>query len=310
MVPLIVHADARSLRIAWAVTLSLAGAGCATAAPGGSASPASHAPSETAVASGSASPLPDEAPPAASSGGPAWLGVELARPAPGEAGVLVKDVMNGSPAEASGLMPGDRILRIGAEEVQSPKDVVRIVSLRHGGDRVGVAFVRGGADRLLPVLLAERPSEEDLLKLSLGDGMAPAWRPLASVRGSVPSSLAELRGRVVVIDFWASWCVPCRMTVPRLNAWHDRYGAQGLTIVGVTMDSPEVALEAAVEMGIAYPVASDPDGETTRLYKAFALPTLFVIDKSGKIRVASIGYSTAGLNKTERLLAELLADGH
>jgi alkyl hydroperoxide reductase subunit AhpC len=75
------------------------------------------------------------------------------------------------------------------------------------------------------------------------------------------------------------------------------------------MDSPEVALQASLEMGISYPVLSDPDGETTRVYKAFALPTMFVIDKSGKIRVASVGYSSAGLDKTERLLSELLADG-
>jgi peroxiredoxin len=73
------------------------------------------------------------------------------------------------------------------------------------------------------------------------------------------------------------------------------------------MDSPEVALEAALELGIDYPVLSDPDGETTRVYKAYALPTLFVIDRGGKIRVASVGYSSAGLEKTERLLAELLA---
>jgi thiol-disulfide isomerase/thioredoxin len=221
--------------------------------------------------------------------------------------VLVKDVMRGSPAEKSGLSVGDRILRIGSEEVTRAQDVVRIVSAHRGGDRVGLALVRGGADRLIPVVLAARPDADDLLKLSLGDGVAPAWRPLAPVRGSAPSSLSELRGRVVVMDFWASWCVPCRLTIPTLNAWHDRYGAQGLTVVGVTMDSPEVALEAALELGIDYPVLSDPDGETTRVYKAYALPTLFVIDRGGKIRVASVGYSSAGLEKTERLLAELLA---
>jgi thiol-disulfide isomerase/thioredoxin len=288
-----------------AVPLLLSGCAAAVPANGTGAPPAppSRAPEPVA----SAAPSGEPAAVAPSTDGPAWLGVELGRPAPGEAGVLVKDVMPGSPAEKSGLAVGDRILRVDSEEVTRAQDVVRIVSSHRGGDRVGLALVRGGADRLIPVVLAARPDADDLLKLSLGDGVAPAWRPLAPVRGSVPASLSELRGRVVVMDFWASWCVPCRLTIPTLNAWHDRYGAQGLTVVGVTMDSPEVALEAALELGIDYPVLSDPDGETTRVYKAYALPTLFVIDRTGKIRVASVGYSSAGLEKTERLLSELLA---
>jgi thiol-disulfide isomerase/thioredoxin len=287
--------------------LVIALAGCGGARQTAATPAPDPVPAPTASSVASAAPSSEPAPSAEGSDGPAWLGVELGRPAPGEAGVLVKDVVHGSPAEKSGLAVGDRILRVDSEEVGRPQDVVRIVSTHRGGDRVGVALVRGGADRLIPVVLAQRPDADAMLKLSLGDGPAPPWRPLAPVRGSVPSSLAELRGRVVVIDFWASWCVPCRLTVPTLNAWHDRFGAQGLTVIGVTMDSPEVALEAALELGIDYAVLSDPDGETTRVYKAYALPTLFVIDRTGRIRVASVGYSSGGLEKTERLLAELLA---
>ena len=238
--------------------------------------------------------------------GPGWLGVEVAPPAAGEGGVLVRSVMQGSPAQKSGVLLGDRILRLGSEEVGRPQDVVRIVSAHRGGERLGLALVREGAERLVSVVLEDRPDPDEMLKLALGDGQAPAWRPLATVRGSVPATLAELRGRVVVIDFWASWCVACRLTVPTLNAWQDRYGAQGLTVVGVTMDSPEVALRASVEIGMEYPVLSDPDGETTRVYKAFALPTLFIIDRDGRIRLAQVGYSSAGLERAETALRGLL----
>jgi cytochrome c biogenesis protein CcmG, thiol:disulfide interchange protein DsbE len=241
--------------------------------------------------------------------GPGWLGIEVAHPAPGEGGVLVKSVLHHSPAEQAGVLVGDRILRIGSEDVGSPQDVVHVVSAHRGGDRLGLALVREGAERLVPVVLVSRPDPDAMLKLELGDGLAPAWRPLATVRGSVPATLAELRGRVVVMEFWASWCVPCRMTAPRLSAWQDRYGAQGLTVIGITMDSPEVALQASVEMGMDYAVLSDPDGETTRVYKAFALPTLFVIDRDGKIRAAQVGYSSAGLERAEAQLRLLLANG-
>ncbi|HTQ04768.1 MAG TPA: redoxin domain-containing protein [Polyangiaceae bacterium] len=244
-----------------------------------------------------------------SDAGPGWLGVEVAPPETGQGGVLVKSVMTHSPAENAGILAGDRILRLGTETMTRPQDIVRVVSSRHGGDRLGVALVREGVERLIPVVLVPRPDPDDMLKLELGDGPAPAWRPLATVRGSVPATLAELKGRVVVMEFWASWCLPCRMSAPRLSAWQNRYGAQGLTVIGITMDSPEVALQASVEMGMDYAVLSDPDGETTREYKAFALPTLFVIDREGNIREAMVGYSSAGLEKAENTLRGLLALG-
>jgi thiol-disulfide isomerase/thioredoxin len=239
--------------------------------------------------------------------GPGWLGVELAKPPPGEGGVIVRDVLRASPAERAGLLPGDRILRVDTASVDRPQDVVRSVSSRRAGDRIGLSLLRGGAERLVPVVLAGRPDADTLLKQAFVGAPAPAFRPLSTVRGSVPTTLAELKGKVVVVDFWASWCVPCRMSVPTLNAWHDRYGAQGLVVIGVTMDSPDVALQASVEMGMEYAVASDPDGETTRVFKAFALPTMFVIDRDGKVQGALVGYSSDGLRRTENQLQALIS---
>jgi cytochrome c biogenesis protein CcmG/thiol:disulfide interchange protein DsbE len=293
------------------VMFGFAACGCSPAGQSASASstPASVASIAAAPpASGTPLPVPGAASELAEDG-PGWLGVEVGMVPPGQAGVLVESVMHGSPAEAAGLRAGDRILRIGAEDVATGRDVVRIVSSHRGGDRVGLSLTRGGEERLMPVVLAARPDPDEMLKLELGGDVAPAWRPLATVRGSVPETLAELRGRVVVMEFWASWCMPCRMTAPRLSAWQDRYGAQGLTVIGITMDAPEVALQASVEMGMDYAVLSDPDGATTREYKAFSLPTLFVIDRAGKIRTAMVGYSSAGFEKTEATLRGLLSEG-
>jgi thiol-disulfide isomerase/thioredoxin len=293
------------------VTFVLAACGCSPA--GQSASPSS---TPASIASTAAAPTARSTPPAApdaasapAEDGPGWLGVEVGTAPPGQAGVLVESVMHGSPADAAGLRAGDRILRVGAEDVATGRDVVRIVSSHRGGDRLGLSLLRDGEQRLMPVVLAARPDPDEMLKLELGGDVAPAWRPLATVRGSVPATLGELKGRVVVMEFWASWCMPCRMTAPRLSAWQDRYGAQGLTVIGITMDAPEVALQASVEMGMDYAVLSDPDGETTREYKAFSLPTLFVIDRSGKIRTAMVGYSSAGFDKTEATLRRLLSEG-
>jgi len=244
--------------------------------------------------------------PLAESDEPGWLGVELALPPTGQAGVLVRDVLRGSPAERSGLLEGDRILRIDSEAVVRPPDVVRIVSSHRAGERVGLAVQRAGADRLLAVMLDVRPDQNALMEREFLNSPAPAFKPLATVRGSVPGTLAELRGRVVVLEFWASWCVACRMSIPTLNAWKDRYGAQGLTVLGVTMDPPGLATEASIELGIDYPVLSDEAGDTTRVYRALALPTLFVIDRDGTVRDVMVGYSSSRLAEAEVKLRELI----
>lgn len=249
------------------------------------------------------------APPAADSAvteEPGWLGVELAPPPANLAGVLVRDVLRDSPAEHAGLQAGDRILRIDAEPVARPPDVVRIVTAHRAGERVGLVVQRAGADRLLAVLLAARPDQSVLMQREFLGAPAPAWKPLATVRGSVPSTLAELKGRVVVIEFWASWCVACRLSIPTLNAWKDRYGAQGLTVLGVTTDPPGLATEASIELGIDYPVLSDEDGDTTRVYRAMALPTLFVIDRDGTVRDVMVGYSSTRLAEAEAKVRELI----
>lgn len=219
----------------------------------------------------------------------------------------MRDVVRGAPAEHAGIQAGDRILSVDGEQVGRPQDVVRNVSRHRAGERLSVGLERAGATRLLAVPLGARPDQDELLRSQFLGSQAPAWRELATVRGSLPKEVAELRGRVVVIDFWASWCVACRLAIPKLNEWHDRYGARGLTVVGITTDSTELALEASVELGIGYAVAADLDGLTSRAYRANAIPTLFVVDKQGTVRDVMVGYSSDRLAEVEKTLAALIA---
>jgi thiol-disulfide isomerase/thioredoxin len=129
---------------------------------------------------------------------------------------------------------------------------------------------------------------------------------------SEPLKLRDLRGRVVLIDFWTFGCYNCRNTLPFINRWHDRYRDRGLTVVGV--HSPEFDEERKVEnlrrevasLGIRYPVVTDNDYQTWKGYKVEAWPTIFLLDKQGRIRWMHVG--EGDYDEAERMIQKLLAE--
>lgn len=273
--------------------------------------PAPARPSATALAGERppSEPIPEIEPADGEAGTPpGWLGVELALRSPESPGVLVRSVVPASPAEHAGLLKGDVILAIDGEAVNRPSEVVTAVSSHSAGERVAIAALRGDQERLLAATLEPLPNDESLLRKRYVDSAAPGLSNLKTVSGSVNPSLAELRGKVVVLEFWAEWCVPCRITAPLLSRWSDRYASEGLRVLGVTSDSVVVAAQAAERHGMTYPVFSDESGTTTLAYRAFALPTLFVIDRRGKVRDVMVGFSTSRLREVEGLVERLLAE--
>lgn len=241
--------------------------------------------------------------------GPGWLGVELALRPSGEPGVLVRGVVPQSPAERAGLEAGDIILSLDGERADRPAELVSLVTNRGAGDRVGIVLLRGGTTRLASATLEPLPTDEVMMQKRFVDGEAPGLAALTTVQGSIPPTLTALRGKVVIIEFWAEWCLPCRILAPVLSDWSDRYGARGMAVLGVTSDPVVTAADAARRNGMSYPVFSDETGATQRAYRAYALPTLFVIDRRGVVRDVMVGYSAARLRAIESLVERLLAEG-
>jgi thiol-disulfide isomerase/thioredoxin len=226
----------------------------------------------------------------------------------GASGVRVRHVLRGSPAEKAGLKEGDLIRAIDGEQVASPEDVSRIVAGHEPGDAIVASLARADDALSLKIPLAPRPSPDEMLRMDRVGAFAPAWVGVEPVGGEAPVSLAALRGKVVLLDFWATWCGPCRALAPRLSAIQSRYGAQGLRVVGVTTDGAEKAALFAQRVSMRYPIAIDRRGETSRAYDVSALPTLFVIDKRGVVRDVAVGYDEGREAEIEALLQTLLAE--
>jgi peroxiredoxin len=103
--------------------------------------------------------------------------------------------------------------------------------------------------------------------------------------------LSEYRGDVVMINFWATWCGPCRQEMPLLNDLYSRYGRVGFSLLGVNIDDDSSrAMEMAEELGVSFPVLFDERKEVSRLYQVEAMPVTVLVDREGKIRHVHLGY--------------------
>src|SRR5437870_4740735 len=94
------------------------------------------------------------------------------------------------------------------------------------------------------------------------------------------ASLASLRGKVVLLNFWATWCQECRPEMPLFERLHREFGAQGLTVIGINTSEGTVAIRAyAKELGLTFPLVLDSQGEINRAYGVIGLPTTFLIGR-------------------------------
>jgi peroxiredoxin len=103
--------------------------------------------------------------------------------------------------------------------------------------------------------------------------------------------LQEQRGRVVLVNFWATWCGPCRQEIPHLNKLYEKYRASGFVLLGVNIDDDaKVASDLALKLGVKFPVLMDTDKTVSRLYDMSAMPATIVIDRDGRVRYIHRGY--------------------
>jgi cytochrome c biogenesis protein CcmG/thiol:disulfide interchange protein DsbE len=121
-------------------------------------------------------------------------------------------------------------------------------------------------------------------------------------------SLSDYKGKILLIDFWASWCGPCKMTIPKLKELHDEFKDKGLTVIGLDVWDQEEAMKKAIDdMKIDYTVLYAPrDGSTVDLeYGVEGIPTVYLIDKDGVIRGGWIGADPAHEEAMKKALADL-----
>ena len=121
--------------------------------------------------------------------------------------------------------------------------------------------------------------------------------------------LQEQRGRVVMLNFWATWCGPCKREMPQLNRLYTKYRASGFVLMGVNVDEdPQNALGVSSKLGLQFPVVFDSAKRVSRLYDLSTMPSTVLIDRDGLMRYIHRGYKDGVEDTYDQQIAELLRE--
>jgi len=140
---------------------------------------------------------------------------------------------------------------------------------------LGALFAVFAATTLAASSLEGQPAPDFVLKSSSGENLR----------------LSEYRGDVVMINFWATWCAPCRQEMPLLDDLYARYERVGFTLLGVNIDDDKRrAMKMIDELGVKFPVLFDESKEVSKLYDVEVMPTTILVDREGNVRYVHHGY--------------------
>ncbi len=144
---------------------------------------------------------------------------------------------------------------------------------------------------------------------ALHEGQATPQCPSALTDKGQKLDLTAYKGKVLLIDFWATWCGPCQKSMPFLNSLRNQHQREGFEVVAINVDEDsEIAREFLQAHPVDYPMAFDPKGECPAQFNVEAMPSSFFIDKTGKVRKVHLGYRDDDQAAIGKLVSTLLAE--
>ena len=221
--------------------------------------------------------------------GRAWLGVLLGQDS--TPGILIRKVYPGSPAQAAGFKVNDRVFRVAGGGVFSIPAMQQAIAAYRPGQTIRVKIKRAGHWKVLTVHLKAMPTYEQRVRKHLLNKPAPALNVtrVSNGRGGPVITNRTLKGHVVLLEFWASWCSACRSAVPMLKMIHKQYAPRGLKMVAIAKDSVQRIAPLARALRLPYTVGADPLGSAMRAFWINPIPAFVLLDSKGVVRAIAIG---------------------
>jgi thiol-disulfide isomerase/thioredoxin len=207
-----------------------------------------------------------------------WLGVAVEWDDARDA-VRIRNTVVGSPARAAGVPDGATIRSVDGRTYASVEAFIEHIRACGEGQTIQLVVGPEDAPRPFEITLAARPSTRGMSQLLEGVRL-----PLMSVedaRTGLASPILAANARLTVIEFWATWCGPCREVRPRMVAMHERYADSGLNVVAITGEASDEVRAYALEHPMPFRVGTDPDRLISSELLAMLLPTWYVVDAEG-----------------------------
>jgi thiol-disulfide isomerase/thioredoxin len=214
--------------------------------------------------------------------------------------IEVNLVVTGSPAAHYGVLSGDVFSHVDGIRVEKKENFIAQIQGKGAGEIIRLTRVRTNEEKKIEevkVMLGPRPAERELQKNMFIGQKATSFSYIDFETRKKRSFVPE-KGKVVLLDFWATWCGPCLMSMPDLGSLHNKYADRGLEIVGITDESEAKIRPVARRYKIPYILGSNKSYDAFQAYSVQALPTAYLIDTEGVIQEIFIGGGhTAELEK-------------
>ena len=220
---------------------------------------------------------------------PVWIGVRFDRDTP-----RVKMLIPNAPATRAGFRVDDEVIAVDGVQVATAHDATMHLRTAQLGREIAVTVMRGGTRVVIAVSPEPLPDPQVMARQSLVGSPAPDLDP-------------TLRGSVVILDFWATWCGPCRFTMPHLDQLQQQYAARGLKVVGISSEDDATIATYQAAHPVSYPLQGDPDARLSDTYLVQVLPHMILIDRQGIVRAVIDGaQDTAALEAAIRPCSSVL----
>lgn len=239
-----------------------------------------------------------------------WLGVGIEK---GKQGVIIEKVIPGTPAHIANFKALDEITKIDEEMISNPDGLIKAVRSKGIGNKVKITFVRNGKTLVKEVILVGRPDLLDVAKKALINKPAPDFEIDYVVENAKKFKLSDYKGKLILVEFWATWCPACISAIPRLSEFANKFKNK-VKVIAISNEPKKVIKKflskkmpklSGEYSSVTYLKTEQGDNDITTKYYSSSIPMFILIDQTGNVIEIDVGAGVVLENIINKAISNL-----